>query len=79
MRTTRIRFWILAALAVLSAGLALLTLITREWIEVLFGIDPDNGSGALEWAIVIALFVTSVVLALVARSDRRRYIAAAGR
>jgi hypothetical protein len=79
MRTTRIRFWILAALAVLSAGLALLTLITREWIEVLFGVDPDNGSGAFEWAIVIALFAASAVLALVARSDRRRYLAAAGR
>jgi hypothetical protein len=79
MRTTRIRFWTCAALAVLSAGLALLTLITREWIEVLFGVDPDKGSGALEWAIVIALFVASAALALVARSDMRRYIAATQR
>ena len=77
MRTTRIRFWILVALAVLSAGLALLTVVTREWIEVLFGVDPDNGSGALEWAIVIALFVASAALALIARWDRRRYVAIA--
>jgi hypothetical protein len=71
----RIRFWIEIALAALEAGLALLTIFTREWIELLFGIDPDQGSGALEWAIVGALFVASVALALAARWDRNRHIA----
>jgi hypothetical protein len=74
----RIRFWIEVALAVIAAGLAILTLITREWIELLFGIDLDKGSGALEWAIVIALFVASAALALIARWDRKRHIATAG-
>jgi hypothetical protein len=78
MRTARIRFWIEVALAVFAAGLAVLTLITREWIELLFGIDPDKGSGALEWALVIALFVASAALALIARWDRKRHIATAG-
>jgi hypothetical protein len=78
MVNARIRFWIEVALAVLAVGLAVLTLITREWIELLFGIDPDQGSGALEWAIVIALFVASLALALVARWDRKRHIATAG-
>ena len=77
MGNPRIRFWIEVALATLAAGLAILTLITREWIELLFGIDPDRGSGALEWAIVAALFVTSLALALVARWDRR-HIATSG-
>jgi len=65
-------------LAVLAAGFAILTLITREWIELLFGIDPDKGRGALEWAIVIALFVASAALALIARWDRKRHVAIAG-
>lgn len=78
MRTARIRFWIEAALAVLAAGFAVLTLITREWIELLFGIDPDKGNGALEWAIVIALFVASAALTLIARWDRKRHVAIAG-
>ena len=78
MRTARIRFRVEVALAVLTAGLAVLTLISREWIELLFGVDPDNGSGALEWAIVIALVLASVALALVARWDSKRHIAKAG-
>ena len=71
-------FWIEVALATFSAGLAILTVITREWIEVLFGVDPGQGSGALEWAIVAALFITSIVLALVARWERKRHIGLAG-
>jgi hypothetical protein len=74
----RIRYWIEVALAVIAAGLAVLTLISRDWIELLFGIDPDQGSGALEWALVAALFVASVALALVARWDRKRHTATAG-
>jgi hypothetical protein len=75
MGNPRIRFWIEVALATLAAGLAILTLITREWIELLFGIDPDRGSGGLEWAIVAALFAASLAMALIARWDRRKHIA----
>jgi|tagenome__1003787_1003787.scaffolds.fasta_scaffold20859561_3 hypothetical protein len=71
MRTARIRYWIEVALAVVAAGFAALTLITREWIELLLGVDPDKGNGALEWAIVIALFVASAALALIARWEQK--------
>lgn len=72
MRHARIRFWIEVALAVITAGLAILTLMTREWIELFFGVDPDAGSGALEWAIVIALAVATVAFSLMARAELKR-------
>jgi hypothetical protein len=72
MRHARIRFWIEVALAVITAGLAILTLITREWIELFFGVDPDAGSGALEWGIVIALAVATVAFSLMARAELKR-------
>jgi hypothetical protein len=71
-RTLRIRFWIEAALGLLTAGLFVLTLITREWIELLFGIDPDGGDGSLEWAIVAVLLVATVAFVWLARVEWRR-------
>jgi hypothetical protein len=68
----RIRFWIEVALAVITAGLASLTLITSEWSELMFGVDPDAGSGALEWGIVIALAVATVAFSLMARAEMKR-------
>lgn len=36
-RSVRIRFWIEVALASLTAGLSVLTLISRGWIELVLG------------------------------------------
>jgi hypothetical protein len=66
------RFWIEAALAATTGVLFVITLISREWIELLTGWDPDGGSGALEWAIVIALAVATAVFGLLARAQWRR-------
>lgn len=71
------RFWIETGLAALTAFLLLLTLVWSEWIEFLFGVDPDGGDGSLEWAIVAALLVISVTFAVLARADRRRLAALA--
>lgn len=68
----RRRFWIEAVLAVLSGFLLLLTLVTREWIEALFRVDPDGGNGSLEWLIVAGLIATTMTSGLLARAERER-------
>lgn len=65
----RRRFWPEAALAVTSATLAVVTLLWKDWIEILFGLDPDKGSGALEWSIVIALALLAVIAGAMARAE----------
>lgn len=62
--------------SVLAAAFAVLALVTAmwpTWIEAVFEVDPDAGSGALEWAIVAGLGVLAAVAALLAR---HHYLAA---
>lgn len=66
------RFYVEIALTAVTAGLAILTLWTREWIEALTGTDPDGGSGSLEWTIVAAFLVVTLLLAAAARAEWRR-------
>jgi len=71
-RWPRRRFWIEAGLGALSATLFVLTLFVPDWIEAVSRIDPDQHSGSLEWVIVAALVVTTVVSSLLARREWRR-------
>jgi hypothetical protein len=68
----RLRYWIALITAVIAAVLAVVTLAWRDWIEVVFAIDPDQGSGALEWLIVAACLTVSVTCGLLARYEYRR-------
>ena len=56
----RRRYWIELGAAVLAFVLLLVTLVSKEWIETVFGVDPDGGSGALELAIVVGLAVVGL-------------------
>jgi apolipoprotein N-acyltransferase len=68
----RPRFWIEAGLAVASVLLLVVTLISREWIEVVFGVDPDHGNGSLEWLIVGIMAVVALAFSIIARVEWRR-------
>lgn len=73
----RRRFYVEVALAGLAGALTILTLITREWIEAVFRVDPDGGNGSLEWAIVGVLAVACVALSATAWRESLRPAAGA--
>jgi hypothetical protein len=58
--------------AVIALMLAIVTLISRTWIEDVFRFDPDRSSGVWEWTVVFALFAISIGLTLTARHEWRR-------
>jgi hypothetical protein len=74
----RIRVTIETGLAIISLLLVVLTLISDMWIETLTGIEPDDGSGALEWGIVAVFAIAAVASSTLAWRDARRLRTAAG-
>jgi len=68
----RWRFWIEAGMATVTSILFVITLVWRDWIEIVFGIDPDSSSGVLEWLIVGALLVTMITLVTLMSYEWRR-------
>lgn len=63
--------WVEVGLAIVSAVLAVATLAWLQWIEAIFGADPNAGSGGAEWAVVAGLLLLSVVLGVLAGSGLR--------
>ena len=63
-RSMRLEF----ALAVVSVGLLILTLAWSNWIEAVFGLDPDHGDGSFEWAVVGSTAVAAIMFSLTRRS-----------
>jgi hypothetical protein len=66
------RFWVEMFLAASSTGLFAVTLVWREWIEIVFKVDPDHGNGTLEWTIVAAAFVFALIFWIGAGREWRR-------
>ena len=66
----RARWKLEAILAVLFLFVAALTAIDPEWIEA-FGIEPDQGNGTVELAIVIGLGIAALGVAAL---SRRHYL-----
>lgn len=72
----RLRFWLETGLAIVTGILFVITLVQRSWIEVAFGVDPDNGNGTLEWLIVGALLIVTIALFTLASYEWRKARAA---
>jgi hypothetical protein len=72
MLLVRKRFWAEIGLGATSAILLVLTVVWPDWIEEIFGIDPDGGNGSLEWAIAVVLVICAVAMPLLARGEWRR-------
>jgi len=68
----RRRFYVELAVAVVSGALFLVAVLWKNWIEVVFGIDPDQNSGSLERLIVVLALVVAVTSVSLARRDWRR-------
>ena len=68
----RVRLRVEVALAALSACFFVATLVLPDWIEVVFGIDPDRGSGALEVLVSVVSLTVSLGLAVLARIEHHR-------
>jgi hypothetical protein len=74
----RIRITIETGLAIVSFLLAMLTLVSDTWIETVTGLEPDEGSGAFEWGIVIVFAAAAVILSALAWRDARQLRTASG-
>jgi len=77
-RHVRTRFWTTLALAILSTFMFAITFVWPQWIELLTGFEPDEGSGSLEWMIVVVSAIVAGLSWLGARVEWRRATAAAG-
>ena len=55
--------WTLVAAAVCAAGAVLLAALPIDWIEEVFGVEPDGGNGLLEFAPIVVLAVVCSALA----------------
>jgi|KBSMisStaDraftv2_1062788.scaffolds.fasta_scaffold280971_1 hypothetical protein len=71
-RGLRVRFWAESVLASVTGVLAIVTIFWKDWIEVVFGIDPDHGNGSAEWFFVAVLGLSAVALVASARIEWRR-------
>lgn len=73
-RHAGIGLWVRVALAVVCAAAFVVTLAWPDWIEIVLRVDPDHGSGWLEWAIVIVAFALMLTFSVGVRREWRRSV-----
>ena len=80
-RSLPIRFWVEVALSVASGTLTALTITWTDWIERIFGLEPDGGDGSIEWGLVLAFAGLTIAFIIFSRRTWLRHLclAAPGR
>ena len=73
----RIGFYAETIIGVLATALFVYTLFTRDWIEMVLRVDPDQGQGWVEWMIVGGLLALALLCGYLARREWRRASVAA--
>jgi hypothetical protein len=66
------RFWLESVFGSLTGLAAVITVFWHNWIEAVFGVDPDKSNGSAEWLAVLILACFTVALAADARFQWRR-------
>jgi hypothetical protein len=66
-------FWVEAVVSGFGVVLGLLTIVWHDWIEGIFGVDPDHGNGSAEWIAVVILLAVGATAGMFAR---RRWLRA---
>jgi hypothetical protein len=69
---TRWRLWLEAGATILAVLFTLVTIAMPAWLEFLFGLDPDNGEGWVEFGVTLALGGVALISATLAVRDYRR-------
>ncbi len=77
-KALRGRYWLETGLAIVTGILFVVTLVWHNWAEIIFNVDPDQGSGLFEWIVVGALLVVTIALIVLARYEWRKAQAAIG-
>lgn len=66
------RFWVNTVLAMVTAAMSGITLIWHDWIEIVFGVEPDHGSGWLEALILVSGLGVSLTFSASVYAEWRR-------
>ncbi len=72
MEKLRARFWVESLLGSLTLVFLILTLAWKDWIEIVFGVDPDHHNGSFEWMIVIGCAIATIACGSLAGSEVHR-------